>query len=194
MSKRLSGVLCAVLTLLSFNVHAVTIDFESLEQAGTGQPIHGSSYMEDDFTITVASGNLHTNALGNPLYIDSTAMFFGLQGVDGTLTADLGSAFSLSSIDLRKVNLIPGPTSTLTFTGFLLGGGTVTQDFTLSGNTSFNTFNFDSRFDNLTKVVWRNSDPFHEFDNIVVSTVPVPAAVWLFGSGLLGLIGLSRRR
>lgn len=27
-----------------------------------------------------------------------------------------------------------------------------------------------------------------------VSAVPVPAAVWLFGSGLLGLIGLSRRK
>lgn len=27
-----------------------------------------------------------------------------------------------------------------------------------------------------------------------VSTVPVPAAVWLFGSGLLGLIGVARRR
>lgn len=27
-----------------------------------------------------------------------------------------------------------------------------------------------------------------------VSTVPVPAAAWLFGSGLLGLIGMARRR
>lgn len=27
-----------------------------------------------------------------------------------------------------------------------------------------------------------------------VSTVPVPAAVWLFGSGLIGLIGLARRK
>ena len=27
-----------------------------------------------------------------------------------------------------------------------------------------------------------------------VSSVPVPAAVWLFGSGLLGLIGLARRK
>lgn len=27
-----------------------------------------------------------------------------------------------------------------------------------------------------------------------VSAVPVPAAVWLFGSGLLGLVGISRRR
>lgn len=27
-----------------------------------------------------------------------------------------------------------------------------------------------------------------------VSTVPIPAAVWLFGSGLLGLVGLARRK
>lgn len=27
-----------------------------------------------------------------------------------------------------------------------------------------------------------------------VSTVPVPAAVWLFGSGLIGLIGIARRK
>ena len=26
------------------------------------------------------------------------------------------------------------------------------------------------------------------------SPVPVPAAVWLFGSGLLGLVGVARRR
>ena len=29
---------------------------------------------------------------------------------------------------------------------------------------------------------------------IDVSEIPVPAAIWLFGSGLLGLIGLARRR
>jgi hypothetical protein len=27
-----------------------------------------------------------------------------------------------------------------------------------------------------------------------VSTVPVPAAAWLFGSGLLGLVGVARRK
>lgn len=31
-------------------------------------------------------------------------------------------------------------------------------------------------------------------DNFAISSVPVPAAVWLFGSGLIGLIGLSRRK
>lgn len=33
------------------------------------------------------------------------------------------------------------------------------------------------------------------FDGTVnVSAVPIPAAVWLFGSGLLGLVGLARRK
>ena len=33
-------------------------------------------------------------------------------------------------------------------------------------------------------------------DDIVFAntTVPVPAAVWLFGSGLIGLIGVARRK
>jgi len=32
------------------------------------------------------------------------------------------------------------------------------------------------------------------WDDVSLTAVPVPAAVWLFGSGLLGLIGIARRR
>ena len=32
------------------------------------------------------------------------------------------------------------------------------------------------------------------FDNVSVSAVPIPAAAWLFGSGLLGMIGMARRK
>lgn len=32
------------------------------------------------------------------------------------------------------------------------------------------------------------------FDNVTVSAIPVPAAAWLFCSGLLGLIGIARRK
>ena len=31
-------------------------------------------------------------------------------------------------------------------------------------------------------------------DNVELNPIPVPAAVWLFGSGLLGLVGIARRR
>ena len=36
--------------------------------------------------------------------------------------------------------------------------------------------------------------PYSEVYNIAVTAVPVPAAVWLFGSGLIGLVGIARRR
>lgn len=36
--------------------------------------------------------------------------------------------------------------------------------------------------------------PFQMNITSTVSAVPVPAAVWLFGSGLMGLVGVARRR
>ncbi len=39
-----------------------------------------------------------------------------------------------------------------------------------------------------------NMDPIADVSDIPVSAVPVPAAVWLFGSGLLGFVGISRRK
>ncbi len=36
--------------------------------------------------------------------------------------------------------------------------------------------------------------PNQQYDILINSAVPVPAAVWLFGSGALGLLGLSRRK
>ena len=39
-----------------------------------------------------------------------------------------------------------------------------------------------------------DSDPNYGSWLVRTSVVPVPAAVWLFGSGLLGLIGLARRK
>ena len=33
-----------------------------------------------------------------------------------------------------------------------------------------------------------------EFSNLSTTAVPIPAAVWLLGSGLIGLLGLGRRR
>lgn len=41
---------------------------------------------------------------------------------------------------------------------------------------------FDVRYDNLT------------YGTVTPSTIPIPAAVWLFGSGLLGLVGIARRK
>jgi hypothetical protein len=72
---------------------------------------------------------------------------------------------------------------------------TVTGNFTLgAGVTAYtlqfaavcaanNTCTADYYFDNISIIA-----------DIEVPQVPVPAAVWLFGSGLLGLIGVARRK
>ena len=55
-------------------------------------------------------------------------------------------------------------------------------------------------FDNGSDRLWADSDGFVDVNptfiggSVTVNPVPVPAAVWLFGSGILGLIGVARRR
>ncbi len=56
-------------------------------------------------------------------------------------------------------------------------------------------------FGSVTGQNWHDFQPLENYDSheaflsidYTVSAVPIPAAVWLFGSGLLGLVGLSRR-
>ena len=45
-----------------------------------------------------------------------------------------------------------------------------------------------------TNAIWDFSAVSNDGYNMSVATVPVPAAVWLFGSGLLGLAGIARRK
>jgi hypothetical protein len=39
-----------------------------------------------------------------------------------------------------------------------------------------------------------NANTLHPNLRVNISTVPIPTAVWLFGSGLIGLIGVARRK
>ncbi len=56
---------------------------------------------------------------------------------------------------------------------------------------------FDSTVGELT---FDNDGNLYTIDNvdnlsiIKLSAVPIPAAIWLFGSGLIGLIGIARRK
>lgn len=57
-----------------------------------------------------------------------------------------------------------------------------TYDFT--GLTNFNLTVDDGPFNAMGLI----------FEQMTITAVPVPAAVWLFGSGLIGLLGLRRKR
>jgi hypothetical protein len=88
---------------------------------------------------------------------------------------------------------------TLSVTGTFAGGGTIAQEFAYisqSGPPIWATAVLDSQWKNLESVEFSHQawDGFYGgLDDIVVTAVPIPAAVWLFGSGL-GLLGWFRRR
>jgi hypothetical protein len=57
---------------------------------------------------------------------------------------------------------------------------------------NLNFFAYGETYGNVSGVAHSTSSVW--FDNVNVSAVPVPAAAWLFGTGLVGLIGVARRK
>ena len=78
-------------------------------------------------------------------------------------------------------------------------GDTVVYDITSAEAITANSFNFLSAPGGgaggpfLAASKWQSTGSTGE-DSAWVGAVPVPAAVWLFGSGLLGLVGVARRK
>lgn len=81
-----------------------------------------------------------------------------------------------------------------TFVNFLFGGSG------LLPNESSNFFFFDTSATNYAKtalfdMTGTGTGPISaQFAAYSPAAVPVPAALWLFGSGLLGMLGIARRR
>jgi hypothetical protein len=120
----------------------------------------------------------HTTGTTNPWTLSASGggyLFTGLNGGDQTRSLILGSITSPSTYCVPKCpdglgnsNFNPFIDQTATFT---LGIAGVTAASTISNVV----FSFGTQPETLVGV-------------------PIPAAVWLFGSGLIGLIGIARRR
>ena len=145
-----------------------------------------------------------TEVISTQIVLDGSGLFsamdmMGLPAVgtvlDGAACTAYGLACALPASDGIKrgkypIGVVPIATSTYNTTG-QTGVGTTLAQLSLGGddgiggspmdNGSFADFN--ANFD-ITSVTVTN----------VINEVPVPAAVWLFGSGLLGLVGVARRR
>ncbi|MEM6682639.1 MAG: hypothetical protein AAF607_10385 [Pseudomonadota bacterium] len=91
----------------------------------------------------------------------------------------------------------------ISFTGFLGGGKDVRYNFVRGSASGPQTFFFDDRFAQLTSLRFSSSDAF-QFDDMGVftgdapcpSSIPVPAALPLFGSVLdaFSILGWRRKR
>lgn len=140
----------------------------------------------------------------------------GVSSVGISMSATNGSAFSLQSFQFNNgeplgLNYCTGTngtpydcsTSSITVTGNLVGGGTVTQ--VLSGLSTISTFTTQTLtgFNNLSSVTFvafsgnvLQTGVVAQYDNFNVtvnSNVPVPATYSMMGLGL-GLMGFMIRR
>lgn len=85
-----------------------------------------------------------------------------------------------------------GLSSTLYPTGGLGRGFEVEEYYDLAGTRDYVTISADGY--SLTTVSSAAFPLRSDQLRVITSVVPVPAAVWLFGSGLLALIGVARRK
>jgi len=131
---------------------------------------------------------------------DSGSDYLGIDSYEPVVISQQnGAPFSIQSFDATDVYIDQFYIPNLVFevTGTLAGGGTLTTSFTSDNSYGFETFVFGSEWTNLTSVMFIGNN-HGAYDNIVlssnVSVVPLPAAVWLFGSGIMMLLGFGRNR
>ena len=169
---------CSALLLgTSAASHAASIT-GSMELGGA-YTIAGGSDLSDATAldlVNLASTGFADGAIGTtlPIYtlgdINTTPFVFDLFASIPNLLDIGGWQLGIDSLSIAG----PRNTSTLTMsgTGTLSGNG---YDATIA-NWSFSAQDTGSTF------------------SMTVTAVPVPAAVWLFGAGLIGLIGVARRQ
>jgi len=202
MKKILRGLILAGITVASFNVSAATIATSLIDNNGewtTGNtsnqwlgPIAGLS-------PTAGSHMMHFNSSRDHFSEPVSISFDGLSIEAGTyqFIIDIGSFtnFSLAIIDSIGMTVDGIFLSPSSVTGTDPSQGqwqTWVYEYTiLSGIEGILGFGID--------VASSGVDANIAFDNLIVnydavSPVPLPAAVWLFGSGLLGLIGFRSRK
>lgn len=162
---------------ISAQATTTTLDFDHVTETGT-------VVFEEGYKVENNSGFLANVPI-------SGGIGLGVAGGPAELTQVGGGTFSIFSMDVWEDAAGDG----INVTGYLLGGGTVGTTFTATGPAVAN-YSFGSEWQNLTLVefaTFSSSGSPAIIDNIVVSAVPAPAAVWLFGSALAGLAWLRRR-
>jgi hypothetical protein len=141
--------------------------------------------------VGTGSGSFDTN--GELTVASEVATSIPALGLPGTVTAS--SVYSGSIVG----NLWTySGTSQTTFAG-CTGNGALCSNVTL-GTGALSTGNAVFTLDILTGGSWFTSSTIATIStlnvdhSLAVAAVPVPAAAWLFGSALLGLAGVARKR
>jgi hypothetical protein len=119
-------------------------------------------------------------------------------GALGSLQISLSSHIDLINAAIGTATFGTIPSSNSAY-GANNGGGYYGNLFGNSAKAGFGGMDFyqyANNMDTFALIETKLAGPMvlSSTGNLAVSAVPLPAAVWLFGSGLLGLVGIGRRR
>ncbi len=197
-----AGMSVLLLALTSQVSSAAIVTFDSLETPGNSFELLPTPLTVEGFVFTTVSGNgspvLATIEQGSTQYNGSAALTSS-NSSDIEMTLQGGGLFSIGSLDVDNIfQTVSG--GTFEFIGNLSGGGQVAQQFAADNSLGNETVSLIG-FQNLTSLILGGAGTLGfanigTVDNINTSLnpVPVPAAVWLFGTGLIGLFGFSKRK
>jgi hypothetical protein len=185
-SNNLTGLLLAAVMLFGSATASATTTFPALEL----NPVD----------VTGTSSGLSMSGFAPYVLSDASTILFDLipdlsfsltsdASGSGTLLVDGGAALTATFSNLAIVHVAGGVVdwnADLTYTGGSLVGGLTTG-------------RVEGSFAGILGFGFGQSLLGQDFTGSggiakVGAVVPVPAAVWLFGSGLLGLAGIARRR
>ena len=150
---------------------------------GGGAPESG------DLVLSVPAGQIGVHMLfdwGSSQNIDVAVL-------GGAAPAFFGSGVGATTDGLTTCGLLGGGAGT----NCLWDGAGLGSDGAPAGDKVWNLVSVDGNGDGTPGIPMPAGGAFEFFNanfNANLTPVPVPAAVWLFGSGLLGLIGVARRR
>lgn len=205
--SRLLGAVCVCLTVASFKASAVLIDNGTF----TTDNVSGLDWLD----LSITAGQSYNDALtSNPGWRYATNAevenIFGIS-FNGFYDTTGGSAYGYSQ---GPAGAYSGQTTDIqsfqsTFGLINLGGDEYSfglyedEDNILrmmgayqngAGNNIVYGPEFVENYDSSLYQYRTSSNGAYGSYLVRTSVVPIPAAIWLFGSGLLGLVGIARRK
>jgi hypothetical protein len=169
----------ALLCVLAGNVQATTVGFPRLEIV--------TFIANSDSGVTVGGGSMFVDATVNAIITDISGNSVPLSQEDFTLNATLNGGTGLYDGSLTAGSYLTADFTGLTFLDYGGGAsGAIYGSVAYTGGSlqgSYTAGNIDMEFSGTTVA-----------GVLGPVVVPVPAAVWLFGSGLIALVSVARRK
>lgn len=195
--KFIKALIITTTLVLSTSVNAALINLDFEEINNTNLAVSGRSLDTQGFNLNNDFNNsssiLHwartSSYNADP---DGVTFTHGFTGTTTTLTQLNGGTFDLFSIDFGDV-YNTGVSQNISINAVTNSGSLLSTVVSTDSIIGLETFILN--WSNILSASWtETSGSYLQLDNISVSSVPVPAAVWLFGTGLVGLIGVARRK